>query len=83
MHDRDYLDLALFDTVDNPVPLKQQFTKVAASELGHDSACFGKLNQRFRCCHDALGEEPGVVFGVATNVAADVGQVPDCGRRPG
>jgi len=82
MHDCCYLDLVPLDAVDNPILLKQQFTKVMTSELGYDSADFGELNQRFRCRHDPLGEESGVVFGVAPDVGTDVSQVSDCRRRP-
>ncbi len=40
MHDRGDLGLACFDTIDNAVVLEQQFSEVAPSVLGHDSARF-------------------------------------------
>jgi len=82
MYDRHYLDLVWFDAIDDPVLLEQQLTKVAASELRHHSARFWELNQRLCCRHHPLGEEPGIVLGVAPDAGTDVSQVSACRRRP-
>ena len=82
MNHRDDLHLIARQAIHNAIVLKQQFPEIGAAVLRHDTSHLREDRQCLRRYHNALGEKPRIVLGIATDVVADVRQILNRPGRP-